>query len=309
MLKYIYYYFCIIKYNLKILFKKKYKHNKLLGEILRNVHSIEKGLSITNPRPGFGVKKVKELINLIESYIELNGNEEVIQYAVSSIKAYLEYQNSINFDSDDIHFINSKYNQLQHYIEYSDMKAGVETYVKNDIEVESIERFFNSRHSVRRFTKEPVPEELIKKAIKLAQRAPSACNRQAVRVYNISSKSYMEHMGDLSGIGGFAQEVDRFLLITSVQTEYRPAEINQHIVSASIFAGYLSLSLHAYGIGACVVQRSLIPSKLINEFKQSFNIPQDEQIVLMIGIGMTDEEVIVPVSHRLSIDSIYKNLD
>lgn len=40
-----------------ILNDRKFKNNRLLGEILRNTHSIEKGLSLENVRLGFGVKK------------------------------------------------------------------------------------------------------------------------------------------------------------------------------------------------------------------------------------------------------------
>lgn len=36
----------------------------------------------------------------------------------------------------------------------------------------------NSRHSVRQFTDQPVDRDLIKKVVKLAQRAPSWVNSQ-----------------------------------------------------------------------------------------------------------------------------------
>ena len=45
-----------------------------------------------------------------------------------------------------------------------------------------VENLFNTRHSIRQFGEDKVKIEDIKKAIELAQRAPSACNRQAVRV-------------------------------------------------------------------------------------------------------------------------------
>lgn len=308
-LKWIYSYLLLFKYNLKIFKKKNFRKNKLMGEVLRYIHSIEKGLSISNPRPGFGVTKVKELLNYVNEYIKANGDDEVIQMSISAIGAYLNFQNSVQFYSDDIKFINDEFNSLKSKVVCGNIKTGVEIFSKTEFNVEEIEKLFNSRHSFRQFTKEPVSNELIEKAIKLAQRAPSACNRQAVRVYNISAKAYMDCMGDLSGIGGFAEDVDRFLLITSVQSEYRNSEINQHIVSASIFAGYLSLALQAYGIGACVIQRPLVPSRKTNAFKNKFHIPFDEQVIVMLGVGNIEKEILVPVSHRLDMDKIYKKLD
>ena len=116
-------------------------------------------------------------------------------------------------------------------------------------------------------------------------------------------------MGNLEGIGGFADSVDKFLLIAGVQSAYRPGEKNQFAVSAAMFAGYLSLALHAYGIGACAVQRSLFPDKKYDELRLRYNIGKDEQIVIMLGIGNMKDKVKVPVSYRWSLDKIYCNLD
>lgn len=43
--------------------------------------------------------------------------------------------------------------------------------------------FFMSRHSVRQFSDLTIDIEDIEKAVKLAMKAPSACNRQSCKVY------------------------------------------------------------------------------------------------------------------------------
>ena len=113
----------------------------------------------------------------------------------------------------------------------------------------------------------------------------------------------------LQGIGGFADDVDGFLLVTGRKSAYAPGERNQYLVSTSIFAGYLSLALHAYSIAACVVQRSVSPNSLWENFKTINGIPKDEQIVLMFAIGSYKEESKVPISKRFPVDSIYRELN
>ena len=98
-------------------------------------------------------------------------------------------------------------------------------------------------------------------------------------------------------------DVEAFLRL---YLKYSPDSIEK---KEQVFAAYLTLSLHAYGIGACVVQRPLVPDKQVNDFKQHIGISEDEQIVLMIGIGMVADKISVPVSHRLSIDKVYKKID
>lgn len=66
----------------------------------------------------------------------------------------------------------------------------------------------NSRHSVRQFTDQPVDRDLIKKVVKLAQRAPSWVNSQPWQVYCAMGKSLAQiktayHEEDLAGNHGY----------------------------------------------------------------------------------------------------------
>ena len=52
----------------------------------------------------------------------------------------------------------------------------------------------------------------------------------------------------MSAVGGFAEKVDKFIIITGKVSEYRDDEQFQYAISASIFAGYLSITLQTEGI-------------------------------------------------------------
>lgn len=57
--------------------------------------------------------------------------------------------------------------------------------------------------------------------------------------------------------------------------------------------------------GGCdSIQRPILLCKKWKKLQKEFNIPSDEQIVLMLGIGMLKDEYRVPVSHRLSVDKL-----
>ncbi len=62
----------------------------------------------------------------------------------------------------------------------------------------------------------------------------------------------------MAGVGGFAEKVDKFIIITGKVSEYRDDEQFQYAISASIFAGYLSITLQTEGIGACIIQRPIL---------------------------------------------------
>lgn len=303
-----------LKRNFRVAKAKEFQTSRLEADIIRNVHSIEKGLSIENPRKGFGALKIKALFSLISKYLELeNENIDCVYFAKDALAAYLSYHDVQNYCDDNIKEIQLKYEELIKMLPQQDeVFGGVEIISKSDFDfsISEVEKLFSTRHSVREFSGEGVEDELIKKAIKLAQRCPSACNRQGVRVYSLTSKKLVEVFSTaLDGIGGFVENADKFLLITGKLSAYSIDEKNQYIVSASIFAGYLSLTLHAYGIANCLIQRPLTPVKIWDEACEKLSIPKDEHLCMFIALGKYKETTKVPVSKRFDVEKIYKAIN
>lgn len=292
---------------------KSVQLSRLEANIIRLLHAVEKGLCLENPRLGFGAKKIMELFGYIENYLALEDQNLFCLYmARDALQAYLDFHAEKGFSNTDIEMIRDKANWLATQLpETEGQFGGILKLNELDMQfsTEQVENLFKTRHSIREFSGEPVSQEEIKKAVALAQLCPSACNRQCARVYFVDTKKYTTEMNtDLQGVGGFADDAYGFLLVTAKKSAYALGERHQHLVSGAIFAGYLSLALHAYSIAACVVQRSVSPNVMWDRFKKLNDIPDDEQIVLMFAIGKYKEETKVPVSKRFPVDSIYREL-
>lgn len=291
-----------------VYYNKKNNYDHLAAELIRNTHSIEKGLSISNIRLGFGHAKQKEMMDIIEKLKGIKNDyyDEAIKMAVTALDEYVSYHDKMKYSDDFIKDIKSFLKTNKKYI--------VKSYggtVKLDckelkFDEKEIERFFKTRHSIREFSGKPVEREKIKKAVDLARRCPSACNRQGVRAYVVDKNKSAKLLAQLSGVGGFADSLDKLIIITGKISAYRSSEINQYLVSASIFAGYLSLTLHLYGLGACVIQRPVVYSKESEALKEELGIPKDEQLVCIIGVGNISGVINVPVSHRIKLDEVLK---
>lgn len=291
---------------------KEFQVNVLCANIFRLVHSIEKGLSIENPRLGFGLPKMSQILDWIEQLKSLNrANDLCVMAANDAFVEYFKFHDERGFDSNEYSYVKQRSKEILGLISNSEKSGGVKQVKKQDLDfdINQIECFFKARHSVRQFSKEKVDINVLKKAVALAQTAPSACNRQAVRVYVIDPQKYVsDTQSNLEGIGGFTDDVSYFLLITGKLSAYDEFEYKQFVVSASFFAAYLSLALHAYKLGSCVIQRSVRATNQWKRFCQLNAIPQDEQIVVMLGVGNLKDEMTVPVSKRYDVDSIMKVL-
>lgn len=286
----------------KFFSKKENNLDFVAAELIRGTHSIEKGLSINNIRLGFGHQKQEKMLELIELLYNQDNEyyDEVISMAVTAMVEYIKYHDEQKYTDD---FIEKLREELKKYnSKIKENYGGVIKVNARDLtfDTSKIENFFKTRHSVRNFSDRPVDEKIIKKAIKLAQTCPSACNRQGVRVHVIDKEKVGFIVEKLNGIGGFAKEIDKMIIVTAKLSSYRFDEINQFIVSSSIFAGYLSLTLHLYGLGSCIIQRPVIWTEEWEKTKKVYNIPDDEQVVCMLGVGNVIDEFFVPKSHRLS---------
>lgn len=293
--------------NQNYFFKVSENSSHDVAELIRYTHSMEKGLCISNPKLGYGHAKQEQMLILLEKL--KNNNEasakEAKNMAITALRRYIKYHDEHSFSDAMIEKIKKT---LSEYPDMSDCYGGTIELNKNELQfnTEEIERFFNTRHSIRDFERTPVDEESLKKALVLAQRAPSACNRQGYRAYVLNHEQSLAYAKKLSGIGGFAEDVGRFIMITGKLSAYRSDEINQYIVSASMYAAYLTLTLHLYGIGACVVQRPVFYTKQWNELRNKYNIAEDEQIICLLAIGNIKDTVKVPMSYRLDKDTLFK---
>lgn len=309
----LYYYYIGVRALYKNLhLRKRHSLDEYAADLIRNTHSIEKGLSIKAPRLNFGHSKQADMLKMVEK-LKDSGNEfhrEACEMALDALQEYIEFHKARGIYDD---YLESLHNFIvcNKRVKDGKKRGGTLLFYKNEAKfnINEIEHFFNSRHSIRDFAGTEVEKEKIEKALMLAKKAPSACNRQGVRTYVLGGKKRNQLAEKLKDVGGFAEEVDKFIVITGKISTYKLEEMNQYIVSASIYAAYLSLSLHLYEIGSCIIQRPVVWTNAWEELRDMIEADKDEQIICLIAIGNLKECCRVPLSWRLENDEMVSFID
>ena len=264
--------------------------------ILQTAHRLEKGLCIRTPRAGWGVDKANNLVRLLEKESKsINPDTMALSVGKGVLAAYIEAKQESD-NPIDVRAIE----KLRKAIAVSGLDLKVNEFGgsllihrEDMIQDSSVERLFVTRHSVRDFSDIPVDLEKLERAITLALRAPSACNRQASQIYVIGGKDRIKAGSNND------YHADKYLIITSNMKAYNLFELDDWLISTSVFCGYLSLALHAEGIGSCVFRKEIIGKSNYNDaIRAMCQIPDDEQIILEMAIGNYKEEFLVPVSYR-----------
>lgn len=280
---------------------------KLQYLILRETHVIEKGMSIKNPRKGFGQERVYKLLENFWAYTKQR-NDDFLIYPLSTVRKYIDYTKSNNVQIDKIEEL---YNRLIDKVQSFDIviEAGIKNVKKEDIWSQSkinFKDFVQSRHSIRYFSSKQSPDmEMIKDALEMAQRTPSACNRQAWRVYVFEKEKTLELLTWQGGARGFENDIPMSILVTADLNGFLFYEPHQAYVDGGMYSMSLIYALHSLGLGTIPLSTGLKSSK-IKSLYNKFNIPRNEVPIVIIGLGCLKDEFKVAISHRKPIDRVAK---
>lgn len=230
-----------------------------LASIIMTYHIVEKGLTMPDMRLGFGREKILQLIAALNDFAEKYGTSEPqFRAAVAVVAEYEKTHADAAFPLDAT---------LSRAI--SELRARVPVEPSHQIEMTRdeyfsaldapFEIFSASRHSVRNFAG-TISLDQIRNAVALANNAPSACNRQYVRVHCVSDHAAIQKCLALqNGNRGFGHLADKLLILTADLRAVWGAERNDLFTNAGIYLMNLCYALHKNRVAHCILNFSTPP--------------------------------------------------
>lgn len=283
----------------------------LIARIIHTYHGIEKGLTMPNRRLNFGEENIISLVNLINEYIErYDTPTSQVKHAIGVLKAYQLMHKEVEGEKNNNHHFWETIHQL--IDKYPNIPPSIQSHVTADefySEIHSdFEKFARARHTTRHYTGH-VSRDEIQKAVELAMTAPSACNRQPVRVHCITDKDQKEKILSLqSGNRGFGSDADTILIITGDLSDICWIEERYDIyTNCGIFIMNLCYALFYYKIAHCILNWSIgIDPGKDKKLHEIGGIPDNEVVAAMISCGKAPEEFDVASSPRRELAEILK---
>lgn len=281
-----------------------------IGRLTMAFHTIEKGFSMPDFRPGFGASKLSCFLDMAEEYLEKFGKNNIqIHHIAECVNDYKKCHSRICHEIEKP--LADKIDKFLENFGFSGEdqvqidKTSADYFPKEGC---GFREFALSRHSCRNFSEEPVDIELIKKAVELAQCSPSACNRQPARIYLLSDKKSISRLLKLhKGNRGFGDKVDKLIVISGYMGCYGPSEFNSVFLDCGIFTMNLAYALHYYKIGACILNWSVLP-EYDKEARAFLPIGEKEQICALIACGNVPEQFKVCRSGKKSLESVFTEI-
>ncbi|AJY51432.1 nitroreductase [Halomonas sp. KO116] len=269
---------------------------------VRVYHSLEKSLSLTERNPSAGGKNAKLLKAILDRAKE--ANDYGFQDRVA-LKVLSDFTAQIVDKGEGMKL----HRELQHISDEASKEGGILEIKNSILNLENPEEFFLGRHSIREFSDLGIKDTELKRAIHMAMKAPSVCNRQAWYIYDLENPEVISAALSLqNGNRGFGHKVKRLLIICSdLEAFVSYKERYQHWIDGGIFSMSMILALHSIGIGSCCLNWSQDAATDL-KLRKLLPINPEHSVIMMLAIGYPNDTSKVCQSPRRPIEEIYTKL-
>ena len=163
---------------------------------------------------------------------------------------------------------------------------------------ESLEVFeaIKGRRSVRKYKKDPVPEDFIARILDAGRWAPSASNRQPWSFIVLKDINMKKRVAEATTYGRFLAEAPLgIVVIIDPEVSHRSGGVEDGAIATQ----NMLLAAHALGLGTCWI--GCYNSTYEERVKEILEIPKNRRVLSIISVGYPAES---PTSTRRELTEI-----
>jgi len=169
-----------------------------------------------------------------------------------------------------------------------------------NIPEDEFDKLLTTRRSIRNFTGEDVPDDLIRKLLIYGNWAPTNCNQQSLRYIVVKSREIKDRLT----LGGLSGSMSPCLVVVIADMRfYSDGDIECPVHDSAAAIQNMLLASHYYGLGACYTS-SLITNSPQN--RRMLGVEDYEKITAAILLGHYMRAPPAPARRR--IDEIIRHV-
>ncbi|MFW5846821.1 MAG: nitroreductase family protein [Nanoarchaeota archaeon] len=305
------YYFVNNSFSLehqKIL-KGKAKYYNSSGEgggsnylLRRNIHRIEKGLSMKERKSLFAVDYILETVKAYGSSLKKKGHDrDELAWARDVLEQYFR---SIDLSKKTV---NKAYQLFKNYSNttrnYTE-RIPFERTLAKQVDYDSLLSLAKHRKSIRWFSQKKVSREIIDKSLDSARFSPSACNRQPMRFEIYENQNDILKISSLAGgTTGYRKNIPTLVVVIGDFSAYFN-ERDRHLlyIDTGLSAMNFALALETFGVGSCLVNWPNI-NKNEKKITKLLNLKPWEQVIMLVAVGYPNKKGKVCYSEKKNINN------
>jgi nitroreductase len=276
--------------------------------IVKIYHALEKSMSYTNRDPKHGWSSAFLLLDVLKKSSHLNS---FIFNELVGAEVLLKFINlPENRNTDKAREIRRELSAIPFQ---ENKNGGVMEYGRSALyrgKINKPEDFFLSRFSLREFKNESIDIHTVMRAISLAVKAPSVCNRQPWHIYHTDKREVIDRALALqSGNRGFGHLIPNLAVITTDLKAFMPGnEHYQHWIEGGIISMSLIHAFHSLGVASCCLNWSQSPGN-DKKLRKILAIEDSHTVIMMLAYGLPCKTNKVCVSDRRPVEEYQTELE
>src|SRR5690606_33661423 len=190
------------------------KSRRAFYKIIIEAHTIEKGLSLSDPKLLFGKDKIRFVMAALSRY-DIRHSPVPAHMSLGALDAYVNFHARAGMTDPLL-------DEIAGYLKTWEArwprpwKGGTRDYSFNGHAPGTLQHLMASRSSIRTLRPTPLAPDQILEAIAIAQLAPSQCNRQSSRVHAYQDPLRIKELLALQGGSrGFSESVGNLFVVSS----------------------------------------------------------------------------------------------
>lgn len=275
----------------------------------RNVHMLEKGLSMRPRRSHFALDYIRDTV---AAFVALEGqpgrdgtDDRELQWAHDVLAEYFRVVG-------DHPVVNAAREQFRaRPLGRDERSCGPLAPYARDLQrpipvaYDDLLELSRRRRSVRWFRPDPVPRPLLEKAVEVATLSPSACNRQPFAFHILDDPDDVHAVSQIPmGTQGWSHNIPVFVVIVGDLGAFFD-ERDRHLIytDGCLAAMAFVLALETLGLASCCVNWPDIEWRE-RQMAEALSLKPSERPVMCLAVGFPDESGLVPYSHKKEVASI-----
>lgn len=277
-------------------------------ELRRNVHRLEKGMSMRPRRDVFAKDFIGETLDFYLRALELSraGDDSGIDpdelaWAHNVLEHYFEIVDPHDpvISRERARFAESDYEPGTNGKRPFARKHGT----FSDINYEQLLDLAQQRRSVRWFLDKPVPRELVDNALLVARQSPTACNRLPYEFLVFDDPEQVRTVASLpNGTKGYRHQIPVVIVVKGhLEAYFSPRDRHGIYVDAALAAMGFMYALEVQGLASSVINWPDF-EPLERKMSRTLGLRPSERVVMLIAVGYADPDGIIPFSQKKSLD-------
>jgi len=276
-------------------------------ELRRNIHRLEKGLTMRPRRDVFARDYITETIEFYETAADQRRvtpgtlEQSEMDWAHDVLTEYFRVATG---EDATISSARARF-EAAGYVGTTDIKKI--PHLKEQLSVVSyddLEDLVTQRRSVRWFDDRAVPREAIDRALLLGRQAPTACNRLPYEFRIFDDPGLVSTVASIPfGTAGYAQNIPVIAVVVGkLESYFSPRDRHAIYVDSSLAAMQFMLGLETLGLSSSVINWPDF-EPLERKMQKTLGLALTDRVVMLIAIGYAHPEGLVPFSQKKELET------